>query len=231
MFSISKIKSKKVPGSGSGTSSILRSLIWGPICSFVCSFACSYISGDKTHQRLSLLWLTCWLQNALPVPSGLGAWMLGDGGGDSHTPLSWDLMTLAVLHISLNTPHLRGVWLWCLIGGLLVEFNSGAPRGLYITAYLLIGAVVSRLRGHIAWQARATKKIFYTTGLCAVSAVVTLVHLIGAWSSQFYGNFSLLLGLWVMTLLQAMIIWVYFYAGYPRNQASRLASLPPGPHL
>jgi hypothetical protein len=85
-------------------------------------------------------------------------WLLVVGAIDTHILPS---LTDGILPFNLMTPWLvvtfivspsYVAFIMLLIGSLLLETSSGAPRGLYMTAYWVIFAVLTLSRKTLSWR-------------------------------------------------------------------------------
>jgi len=85
-------------------------------------------------------------------------WLLVVGAIDTHILPS---LTAGILPFNLMTPWLvvtfivspsSVAFLMLLIGSLILETSSGAPRGLYMTAYWVIFAVLTLSRKTLSWR-------------------------------------------------------------------------------
>ena len=160
-----------------------------------------FLCQDAFYVRLIVLGLVGWLQHDLLVVKGVRFF--------SQWPVTWDLTTMVVIGSSITTTWRSGVII-CLIAGYFMEMHSVAPQGLYISSYLFIHTLSQLLKEQVAWHHLRTQKVFYIGGLVLVNLQVSAVHVLLAGGTLSWGRLEILLDLWLMTLLQALMISVYF---------------------
>ncbi len=61
-----------------------------------------------------------------------------------------DLMLVVIVAITLQKP-VKTAWQWSIVGGLLIDFFSGLPFGLFTTSYLITTGIAFHLRERI-WR-------------------------------------------------------------------------------
>ena len=61
-----------------------------------------------------------------------------------------DLMLVVIVAITLQK-SVKTAWQWSIVGGLLIDFFSGLPFGLFTTSYLITAGIASLLRERI-WR-------------------------------------------------------------------------------
>ncbi len=71
-----------------------------------------------------------------------------------------DIMLLTIIAWALQKDVETG-WQWGLIGGLLADFSSGLPFGIYTTSYLLTISLTLALRARI-WRFAVLVQLFST---------------------------------------------------------------------
>ena len=71
-----------------------------------------------------------------------------------------DIILLTIIAWALQE-DVRTGWQWGLIGGLLADFSSGLPFGVYTTAYLLVIGLTLTLRSRI-WRFAVLVQLFST---------------------------------------------------------------------
>jgi len=61
-----------------------------------------------------------------------------------------DLMLVVIVAITLQK-SVKTAWQWSIVGGLLIDFFSGLPFGLFTTSYLITSGIAFLLRERV-WQ-------------------------------------------------------------------------------
>ncbi|HDD55173.1 MAG TPA: rod shape-determining protein MreD [Chloroflexi bacterium] len=95
-----------------------------------------------------------------------------------------DLMLVLLVAIALQK-KVNTAWQWSIIGGLLTDFNSGLPFGIFTASYLLATALATVLRERI-WRFSFLMQLLVVLAGTLVSQVLSyLVFFLGGTSLDF----------------------------------------------
>jgi len=95
-----------------------------------------------------------------------------------------DLMLVVIVAITLQKP-VKTAWQWSIVGGLLIDFFSGLPFGLFTTSYLLTTGIAFLLRERIWRFSFLMQLLVVLSGTIIIHGLSMLVLFLQGSSFQF----------------------------------------------
>jgi len=95
-----------------------------------------------------------------------------------------DLMLVVIVAITLQKP-VKTAWQWSIVGGLLIDFFSGLPFGLFTTSYLLTTGIAYFLRERIWRFSFLMQLLVVLSGTIIIHGLSMLVLFLQGSSFQF----------------------------------------------
>ncbi len=95
-----------------------------------------------------------------------------------------DLMLVVIVAITLQKP-VKTAWQWSIVGGLLIDFFSGLPFGLFTTSYLITTGIAFHLRERIWRFSFLMQLLVVLTGTIIIHGLSMLVLFLQGSSFQF----------------------------------------------
>jgi rod shape-determining protein MreD len=95
-----------------------------------------------------------------------------------------DLMLVVIVAITLQK-SVKTNWQWSIVGGLLTDFFSGLPFGLFTGSYLIITGIASLLRERIWRFSFLMQLLVVLSGTIITHGITMLVFILQGGSLQF----------------------------------------------